>query len=227
VTIAAVIPTLDEAARIGGLVGALHAMAFDEIVVVDGGSTDDTVAIARAAGAKTISSERGRGRQLAAGARAARADTYLFMHADSLPPATARDDILQALGRPGIVAGCFPLVFDADHPVLHLYAAMSRINLGLFTYGDQGLFVSRAAYERCGGYAALPLFEDVEILQRLRRQGRIAKLQRPMQTSSRRFSRDGIVRREALNALLVGLYHCGIAPTRLERLYRPEKAYRE
>ncbi|MGQ0531709.1 MAG: hypothetical protein ACT4OF_03335 [Caulobacteraceae bacterium] len=104
---------------------------------------------------------------------------------------------------------------------------MSRINTSAFTYGDQGLFVTRETYDQIGGYRDLPLFEDVEILQRLRRAGRIAKLSAPMTTSARRFLRDGVARREFMSAILVGLYHLGVAPERLERWYRPEREERE
>jgi hypothetical protein len=104
---------------------------------------------------------------------------------------------------------------------------MSRINHGLFTYGDQGLFLLRSTYQRIGGYSELPLFEDVEILRRLRRAGRFVKLNAAMVTSARRFIRDGVARRELLSAGLVALYHLGVSPQRLERWYRPDKQGRE
>ncbi|NJO33822.1 MAG: hypothetical protein HC869_12430 [Rhodospirillales bacterium] len=111
--------------------------------------------------------------------------------------------------------------------MLGVYAFMSRINMSAFTYGDQGLFLKRETYERIGGYRDLPLFEDVEILGRLRRAGRIVKLSAPMTTSARRFLRDGVAWREFKSAILVGLYHLGVPPERLERWYRPEREQRE
>jgi|CXWL01.1.fsa_nt_gi rSAM/selenodomain-associated transferase 2 len=225
--VSVVIPTLDEAGRIETLIVGLIGQGFDEIVVADGGSRDATAALAAAAGALVVSTSRGRGRQLSAGAGAASGDILFFVHADSLPPAGARRRIETALANEGVSAGCFRLTFDVAHPLLRFYAFMSRINHSLFTYGDQGLFLRRSTYQRIDGYRDLPLFEDVEILQRLRRIGRIVKLNAPMVTSARRFLRDGVARRELMSAGLVALYHLGVAPVRLERWYRPDKQSRE
>jgi hypothetical protein len=134
---------------------------------------------------------------------------------------------MTALSTPRVAGGCFCLAFDERHPLLSLYAFMSRINHGLFTYGDQGLFVSRTTFDRIGGYAALPLFEDVEILGRLKRAGRFIKLQTPITTSARRFRRDGMARREIASMGLVALYHLGVPPAQLERWYRPERKHRQ
>ncbi len=225
--ISAVIPTLDEADRIGALIAALRRCGFDEIVVADGGSTDDTAPIAGDLGALVVTTQRGRGPQLGAGARAATGDALFFVHADSSPPEDARRMIMTTLSTPRVVGGCFCLAFDERHPLLSLYAFMSRINHGLFTYGDQGLFVRRTTFDSIGGYAALPLFEDVEILGRLKRAGRFVKLQTPITTSARRFRRDGMARREIASIALVGLYHLGVPAARLERWYRPERARRQ
>ncbi|MEQ1819575.1 MAG: TIGR04283 family arsenosugar biosynthesis glycosyltransferase, partial [Terricaulis sp.] len=222
-----VIPTLDEAERIETLIVDLIGQGFDEIVVADGGSRDATAALAAAAGAIVVSTSRGRGRQLGAGAEAAGGDILFFVHADSQPPAGARHHIEAALAKEGVSAGGFSLTFDVAHPLLRFYAFMSRINHSLFTYGDQGLFLRRSTYQRIGGYRDLPLFEDVEILQRLRRIGSVVKLNAPMVTSARRFLRDGVARRELMSAGLVALYHLGVAPARLERWYRPDKLSRE
>jgi len=225
--VSVIIPTLDEAERIGALIAALKLQDFEEIVVADGGSQDATVERATAAGAVVISASRGRGHQLGAGARAASGDILFFVHADSVPPPGARRRTEASLEASGVSAGCFRLRFDGVHPLLGLYAFMSRINHGLFTYGDQGLFLLRSTYLRIGGYRDMPLFEDVDILQRLRRAGRIVKLSDAMVTSARRFLRDGVARRELLSAGLVALYHLGVSPQRLERWYRPEKQNRE
>ena len=104
---------------------------------------------------------------------------------------------------------------------------MSRINHPLFTYGDQGLFLSAATYEQIGGYSDAPLFEDVDILRRLVRFGQIIKRPEPMTTSARRFLRDGIMKRQLTSTFLVLLYAIGVSPQQLARWYRPEKAFRE
>lgn len=226
-SVSVVIPTLDEAPRIAGLVRALLEDGFDEVIVADAASADGTAALAAAAGARTVAAARGRGGQLAAGAADARGDVLFFLHADTAPPPGARAMILNALAQPGVAAGCFPLAFDAAHPVLGFYAFMSRINHGLFTYGDQGLFLKRCTYAAVGGFASLPLFEDVDMVRRLRRQGRFVKQRAPVRTSARRFLRDGLVRRELANIALVALFHCGAPADRLARWYRAERAFRE
>jgi rSAM/selenodomain-associated transferase 2 len=225
--ISAIIPTIDEADRIGALIEALRRDGFRDIIVADGGSTDETVRIAADRGAQVVSTTRGRGVQLAAGARAATGEHLFFLHADSVPPEDAHGLIARTLSHAEVAGGSFCLAFDEGHPLLSFYAMMSRINHALFTYGDQGLFLRRRVFDRIGGYAALPLFEDVEILGRLRRAGRFVKLQTPMTTSARRFRRDGVARRELASIALVGLYHLGVPAARLERWYRPERAHRQ
>ncbi len=225
--VSVIIPTLDEAEGVGALIAALSHDGFEEIIVADGGSQDDTQSRAAAAGALVTSSSRGRGHQLSAGARAASGEILFFIHADCRPPPGARAMTEATLRASGVSAGCFRLKFDKDHPLLGFYAFMSRINHGLFTYGDQGLFLLRSTYLRIGGYRDMPLFEDVEIMQRLRRAGRVVKLSDPMLTSARRFLRDGVGRRELMSAGLVALYHLGVSPNRLEQWYRPEKQNRE
>ena len=225
--ISVIIPTLDEEERIGGLIDVLRDGGFDDIIVADGASDDSTVKIARARGAEIVEAARGRGSQLRAGAAAATGDVLFFLHADCTPPEGARAAILETLSAPGVAAGSFSLAFDCPHALLRFYGAMSRLNHGLLTYGDQGLFLTRAAYARVGGFSAVPLFEDVDILRRLRRIGRVLKRPEPMMTSARRFLRDGMARRELKNVALVTLYHCGAPPRLLARWYGAARAARE
>jgi len=158
-----------------------------------------------------------------AGARAAGGEILLFAHADCRLPAAAFAEIHRALGDPAVAAGSFCLAFDRDDPWLRAYARASRINHPLFTYGDQGLFLRRELFERIGGFREIPLMEDVEIQRRLRRAGRFVKLPQPVVTSARRFLRHGVLRQQALNAALVGLYYLGVAPARLARAYGPAR----
>lgn len=225
--VSVVIPTLDEADRIGDLITGLRADGFEEIIVADGASGDETKSRAAAAGARVVDAPRGRGQQLQHGALAASGDILFFLHADSAPPPGSRAIIASTLARPGVAAGCFRLAFDQRHPFLAFYALMSRVNHSLFTYGDQGLFLSRATFDCIGGYSDLPLFEDVEILQRARRAGRFIKRGEPIITSARRFRRAGIVWQEIKSIALLALYRLGVSPQLLVRWYRSEKAFRE
>lgn len=154
-----------------------------------------------------------------AGAREATEDVLLFLHADTFLPADAFRLIGGALADPEVAGGCFRLAFDRDDPWLRTYSFFSRINHPLFTYGDQGLFVRREVFQRIGGFREMPILEDVEIQERLRRAGRFVKLRQPVVTSARRFVRYGPVRQQALNVGIVLLYNLGVPPARLKRLY--------
>jgi len=153
------------------------------------------------------------------GVQVAKGDILLFLHSDTLliPGGLAMIEAL--LAQTGIVAGSFCLRFDHQSPFLRLYARFSRINHILFTYGDQGLFMTRRIFEQVGGFPELPLMEDVEIQKILRRIGRFVKIRHPVVTSARRFLLNGIIRQQLLNTVLVLLYHAGVSPVRLKRFY--------
>lgn len=218
--VSVIVPALNESARIGALVASLRAGGFDEVIVADGGSDDDTAALAMHAGALLARAPRGRGLQMHAGAGHARGEVLFFLHADSDVPPGARAAILAALERPGVVAGSFALAFDERHWFLDALAGLSRINHALTTYGDQGLFMARDVYDAIGGFKPMPILEDLEIQHRLRRRGRFIKLRQCLRTSARRFLQDGIVRRQCANVAIVACYLAGESPEELARRYR-------
>lgn len=219
-----VVPVLDEARRIGEHLAALRSVrGIDEIVVVDGGSRDDTREIAaRVPGVRVLTASRGRGVQLNAGARVARGDVLLFLHADAALPSDAATWIACALGDPGVVAGAFRLRTVADRgprwlgPLLRLADLRARVTR--LPYGDQALFVRRAAFERVGGYPDQPLMEDVELARRLWRVGRIRIVAGVVRVSGRRFVANP-VRAVLAMRLFPLLYRLGVSPGRLARLY--------
>jgi rSAM/selenodomain-associated transferase 2 len=219
--ISIIIPVLNESQTIGSCLFRLREQIdHHEIVVVDGGSNDDTLDIVRAfSDVKWLCSPAGRGNQMKKGAEAAEGDLLLFLHADTcLPPGgLARIETLMA--REGIVAGSFSLSFEEPNFLLKLYALFSRINHLLFTYGDQGLFMTRRIYEWIGGFQEIPIMEDVEIQKRLRKMGRFVKIRQPVVTSARRFLTYGIIKQQFLNIGLVFLYHAGFSPFWLKRFY--------
>jgi len=221
--ISVIIPTLNEAAALPGLLRALAAQGeAHEIIVADGGSADATVALAREAGARVISAPQGRGAQLAAGAAAAAGDVLWFLHADTKAPYAAMRALMHALDGRGAVGGNFRVLFDGgtrfDRFMIWFYAIIRR--LGLF-YGDSGIFVRRAAYEAIGGMRALPLMEDHDFARRMRRAGRIACVRfPPLVASSRRFRGRRPVAIMAGWLAIHVLYAFGVSPRLLARVYR-------
>jgi rSAM/selenodomain-associated transferase 2 len=219
--LAVVIPALDEESMLPVTLARLAEVAPEaEVVVADGGSRDGTLRLAAAfPRVRFLRAPRGRGPQMNAGAAESRGDPLLFLHADTLPPANLCALVDEALARPRTAAGSFCLRLEPSNPLLAFYSLCSRIPHPLFTYGDQGLFLCRSTFEAVGGFAPLPLFEDVEIQDRLRRHGRFVKLPVPVVSSARRFRARGILRQQLANLLLVVAYRAGGDPRRLARRY--------
>lgn len=221
--LAVVIPVLDEEARLGTRLAELRAQpGIAEIVVVDGGSRDATVAIAAARGVRVVTAPRGRGSQANAGAAATTADVLLFLHADVQLPAAAGRWIAEALADPAIVAGAFRIRTVADRgrnwlgPLLRLADLRARVTR--YPYGDQALFVRRSAFEAVGGYPAQPLFEDLELARRLWRIGRIRTVSACVYVSGRRFLQRPLRSLLAMHTFPM-LYRLGVSPETLLRLY--------
>lgn len=221
--VSVVIPTLNVSAELPIVLAALaDARAIKEIVVADGGSMDHTVAIARAAGAKAVAAPRGRGTQLAAGAAAASGDWLLFLHADCCPGAGWRAAIEAFVAAPGAAdrAGYFRFALDDPSPAArrleHIVAW--RCRTFALPYGDQGLLIARALYNAVGGFAAIPLMEDVDLVRRLGRR-RLALIPATVYSSARRYHGGGYIRRPLRNLLCLSLYFAGVPPRHIARLY--------
>jgi rSAM/selenodomain-associated transferase 2 len=193
-----------------------------EIVVADGGSVDDTPAVAAAAGAKLVAGARGRGSQLSVGAAAATREWLLFLHADCTPEPGWAEAVAVFIARPRAAerAGYFDLALD-DHAAaarrLERVVAW-RCRILALPYGDQGLLISRALYDAVGGFAPLPLMEDVDLARRLGRR-RLARIDARCVASARRYRREGYWRRPLRNLLCLSLYFAGMPPERIARLY--------
>lgn len=219
--ISIIVPTLNEAAQIANTLGALQNLQGEkEILVVDGGSTDDTVALARQCGVTVLSSVRGRGTQLHTGALCSSGDVLWFVHADTLPPEHALEEIAAALRNPENLGGNFALHFDgssrAARQLTAVYPTLRWLNL---CYGDSGLFLQREVYDKIGGFRPLALFEDLDLLKRLRRAGRFIHLQCPIVTSSRRFENRNFALMWTHWTALQILYWAGVSPNLLARWY--------
>jgi len=220
-----VIPTLDEAATVGDLLSDLRTLtAPHEVIVADGGSTDETVPIAQATGARVVRSPTGRGVQLRAGAAAARAPLLCFLHADVRLDADAAARLSELAEAPPAFACAFRLRIEARGVLYRLVEAGANRRTQLFglPYGDQGLVVRRQHYDAAGGYPAISLMEDVALAGALREITRLHLLDEAVGVSPRRWRREGVLRRTLTNWMLLGRYLAGASPERLARHYRPE-----
>lgn len=221
--ISVIIPVLNEAARIGGVLAALALEKTPhEIIVVDGGSEDGTVDEARKDNCQVLTASGGRGAQLAAGAAAAHGDILLFLHADSVFPDGGLTAIEDALARDAaLVGGNFSLRFDGgDKFSRWLDGFYAWIRSHGFYYGDSGIFVRRAIYERLGGIRPIALMEDYEFVRRLEVAGPTCCIDTPpLFSSSRRFVGRHPVAIVCGWFVIHGLFHLGVSPQRLARLY--------
>ncbi len=217
--ISVIIPSLNEAENITETVRSIGPDT--EVIVVDGGSTDSTVTVAKELGANVISSEQGRGTQMDTGAGVSTGDVLLFLHADTALPPSWQELVNEALEQPGAIGGAFQLYIDSGRRALSIVAAGANLRarlLGLI-YGDQAIFAKRSAFFAAGGFAKLPLMEDVYCVKKLRKLGRIVLVDASVSTSARRWAGESILRTTLRNWLLVSLYFVGISPAKLHKRY--------
>jgi len=223
--ISIIVPTYNEAAALPGFLEELEplveaAPAATELVLVDGGSDDGTVGIARRAGWPIRVTERGRAVQMNAGARQADGDLLLFLHVDTRLPAGALDRVGRAVAG-GALGGWFDVRLDSDRPLLRLIGRLItwRSRLTRVASGDQAIFIRREAFEELGGYAPVPLFEDLDLCRRMKRAGPVISIDTPVVTSCRRWERWGVWRTILGMWALRSLYYLGVDPALLARYY--------
>ena len=217
-----IVPALNEEKQIASTLQALQALTGEkEILVADGGSDDRTVEIATSLGVRVVPCERGRGRQIRTAALEAKGTVLWFVHADTRPQNGALESIHDSLRNGATAGGNFGLVFEGDHysarQMTSIYPYLRRLGL---SYGDAGIFMRRSVYEAIGGCRDYPLFEDLDMIQRMMRHGNFVHLQTKIFTSARRFSGPQYGRVWALWITLQLLYWAGVSPHRLARWYR-------
>ncbi|MDJ0697195.1 TIGR04283 family arsenosugar biosynthesis glycosyltransferase [Mastigocoleus sp. MO_188.B34] len=235
--ISIIIPTLNEAKNIQATLATINTATDIEVIVVDGGSEDDTVAITKQyckqnAGdgdIKIISGYRGRALQMNAGAAAATGEILLFLHADTRLPAEfdvmVRKIFSAPISKSKIVAGAFTLKIDAKGMGLRLveWGVKLRSHLWEMPYGDQAIFLKKQTFEEIGGFPELPIMEDFELIGRLKSLGKITIVPVPVVTSARRWLQKGIFQTTLINQIVIIAYFLGVSPQRLRSLYRQGK----
>ena len=215
-----IIPTWNEAPIIADTISNLRRLNPLEILIVDGGSTDATLHEATAAD-RVLAAPPGRASQMNAGAKSARGDILVFLHADCRLTDDALLAAQRALKRPDISAACFSMRVDAEGwPFRCIDAcASARVRLTGIAYGDQGLAIRRRDFERLGGFPQLRFMEDVVFSNRLRREGRIVVLRPEIRVSPRRWEKVGLIRQTLRNWTLTALALAGVSPDQLAQYY--------
>ena len=214
--ISVIIPTLNESENIARATGQLLGVPGVDAVVVDGGSTDNTVEVASLCGVRVLCTPPGRARQMNAGAAVATGDIFLFLHADTLLPEGFAGYVRDCLSK-GAVAGAFELAIDSPNPWLRLIERLVNWRSRAFgmPYGDQAIFVRADVFREVGGYPDKPIMEDYELMRRLKKRGRIGIAPARALTSARRWARQGIIKTTLINQMVILGYMLGVPPEEL------------
>ncbi len=220
-----IIPTLNEAERIKETIPRLRLSEEVEIVVVDGGSRDNTVKLARALGARVLVTDASKAVQMNAGVAASVGEVLLFLHADTHLPDNFDIKVLQAVGQDGFCVGAFSLRIGSNARGLRVIECVAnwRSRFLQMPYGDQALFVCRDLFNEIGGFPDIPIMEDFELIRRLRRKGKVTILPDSVITSPRRYLNFGILKTWCLNQIIIAAYYLGVPTERLACWYRREK----
>ncbi len=221
-----IIPTLNETTTIVETLQPLQALRTwgHEIIVVDGGSSDDTLQVARPFADKLLQAARGRARQMNAGAAVAQGNVLVFLHADTILPESSDRAITTALRNRKRVWGRFDVRLSGGHPLFRVIACAMNLRsclTGIAT-GDQAIFVRRRVFAQIGGFADIPLMEDIILSRALRRVSRPARIKKRVLTSSRRWEQQGIIRTIVKMWLLRLWFFLGADPTRLAQRYEAQ-----
>jgi len=220
--ISVIIPALNEERFIAKAVISAKKAPGIEVIVADGGSSDHTVEIAKKYADRVVLSERGRGIQMNAGAAHAKGKYMLFLHGDTTLPDRWNELVIEALEGGADMVGAFSFAVSEKSAALNIIAFMANLRAKILSlpYGDQAFFMSSRLFKKINGFAEIPLMEDIEMVRRVRKFGKIAILKAPVITSSRRWEKEGCLYAVARNQLLLFFYLMGVPAERLDRFYR-------
>lgn len=223
-SISIIIPVLNEAENLPQLMEVIrqrNSGLINEIIVADGGSTDNTTKLAKELGAKVIISPKtGRAAQMNAGAGVAKGDILYFLHADTYPPENF-DKLISDSITNNIGAGCFLLKFDCNHPGLKFYAYFTKYKTRFVRYGDQSLYIKASLFKEIGGFKeSLVVMEDQEIYHRIRKYADIRIIQKPVVTSAQKYRVNGVVRLQLIFSVIFLGYYMGVHQNTLVHIYR-------
>lgn len=221
-----IIPVMDEDLIINDLIGHLYGLPFgndSEIIVVDGNQSQNTLKAISRGDVKKIASFKGRGAQMNAGAAVAGGEILLFLHADTLLPRPALDQILLVLKQPDIAGGAFDLGINSNRWGFRLIETVAsfRSRITRIPYGDQAIFIKKAVFKRLGGFGGFPLMEDVDLMRRVKKTGqKITIIPLKVLTSPRRWEKEGLFFSTLRNWILISLYLLGVSPQKLSKFYK-------
>lgn len=219
-------PVFQEGKMINDLIKYLNHLDSEknvEIIIVDGAPERDTLRAIHSNHAIRVSSEKGRAKQMNAGASIAKGEILIFLHADTELPIQALEKISAVMEQEGYIAGAFDLDIKSDKLIYKIIAFLAslRSRLNRIPYGDQAIFIRREYFNKIGGYQEIPLMEDVELMKRIKKSGhKIRIFHDRVRTSPRRWEKEGVIYCILRNWTLQALYALGISPHKLATFYK-------
>ncbi|MBE9504074.1 MAG: TIGR04283 family arsenosugar biosynthesis glycosyltransferase [Proteobacteria bacterium] len=219
--ISVIIPTLNEELCIEDTIHPARDGGDVEIIIADGGSNDSTTTIVQHFADKIISASKGRAKQMNAGAAAAEGSILLFLHADTILPVGWVEMIEKALENKNVAGGAFSFSTSGHSKGLKLVTFIVNLRSRVLSlpYGDQAIFIRREHFDAMEGFKEIPIMEDVDLITKMKKRGKLIILQAPVLTSSRRWEKEGWIKTTVRNQMLLFLYLLGIPPEKLFRFY--------
>ncbi|MFH2091491.1 MAG: TIGR04283 family arsenosugar biosynthesis glycosyltransferase [Pseudomonadota bacterium] len=224
-----IIPVINEGRAVNGAIDRLVTAPFNrtmEILVVDGHPDGSTISVINNKDVICLTAAAGRGNQMNQGALVARGRILVFLHCDTCLPEGGLDDIVEMMKSPSLQAGAFDLAIDKKNILFRIIeqTASLRSRISRIPYGDQAIFIKKDYFFLIGQYANIPIMEDVDLMQRIKKnRGRIGFINKKALTSARRWEKEGVLFCTLRNWMLMTLFLCGVAPERLARLYKTQK----